>query len=296
METKMTDWLYPDAIVESDWLATHLDDPKLRIFECTTYLRYTDNDPNLPYIVESGHADYETAHIKGAAFFDLQNELSNPDSPYRFTLPEYADLAGRFAEKGVGDDTRLILYSRGGNQWSTRIWWMLRSVGFDNAAILNGGWEKWDAEKRLTESGGREYPSASLTANPRPELFVGKDEVLAAIGDAGICTLNALSADMHSGENPRYGRAGRVPGSVNVPAASLFNQNDKTFLPLEAVQNVFDSVGISRDQRVINYCGGGIAATLDAFLLHQLGYENLTVYDDSMSQWATDESLPIEAD
>ena len=292
----MTDWLYPDAIVESDWLATHLDDPKLRIFECTTYLRYTDNDPNLPYIVESGHADYETAHIKGAAFFDLQNELSNPDSPYRFTLPEYADLAGRFAEKGVGDDTRLILYSRGGNQWSTRIWWMLRSVGFDNAAILNGGWEKWDAEKRLTESGGREYPSASLTANPRPELFVGKDEVLAAIGDAGICTLNALSADMHSGENPRYGRAGRVPGSVNVPAASLFNQNDKTFLPLEAVQNVFDSVGISRDQRVINYCGGGIAATLDAFLLHQLGYENLTVYDDSMSQWATDESLPIEAD
>jgi thiosulfate/3-mercaptopyruvate sulfurtransferase len=296
METKMTDWLYPDAIVESDWLATHLDDPKLRIFECTTYLRYTDNDPNLPYIVESGHADYETAHIKGAAFFDLQNELSNPDSPYRFTLPEYADLAGRFAEKGVGDDTRLILYSRGGNQWSTRIWWMLRSVGFDNAAILNGGWEKWDAEKRLTESGGREYPSASLTANPRPELFVGKDEVLAAIGDAGICTLNALSADMHSGENPRYGRAGRVPGSVNVPAASLFNQNDKTFLPLEAVQNVFDSVGISRDQRVINYCGGGIAATLDAFLLHQLGYENLTVYDDSMSQWATDEALPIETD
>ena len=136
----MTDWLYPDAIVESDWLATHLDDPKLRIFECTTYLRYTDNDPNLPYIVESGHADYETAHIKGAAFFDLQNELSNPDSPYRFTLPEYADLAGRFAEKGVGNDTRLILYSRSGNQWSTRIWWMLRSVGFDNAAILNGGW------------------------------------------------------------------------------------------------------------------------------------------------------------
>jgi thiosulfate/3-mercaptopyruvate sulfurtransferase len=296
METKMTDWLYPDAIVGSDWLATHLDDPKLRIFECTTYLRYTDNDPNLPYIVESGHADYETAHIKGAAFFDLQNELSNPDSPYRFTLPEYADLAGRFAEKGVGDDTRLILYSRGGNQWSTRIWWMLRAVGFDNAAILNGGWEKWDAEKRLTESGGREYPSASLTANPRPELFVGKDEVLAAIGDAGICTLNALSADMHSGENPRYGRAGRVPGSVNVPAVSLFNQNDKTFLPLDAVQNVFDSVGISRDQRVINYCGGGIAATLDAFLLHQLGYENLTVYDDSMSQWATDEALPIETD
>jgi thiosulfate/3-mercaptopyruvate sulfurtransferase len=296
METKMTDWLYPDAVVEGDWLAAHLDDPELRIYECTTYLRYTDNDPNLPYIVESGRVDYETGHVKGAAYLDLQNELSNPDSPYRFTLPEYDNLANRFAKKGVGDDTRLILYSRGANQWATRIWWMLRSVGFDNAAILNGGWEKWEAEKRPTESGSREYPSASLTAKPRPKLFVGKDEVLAAIGDAGTCTLNALSADLHSGENPRYGRAGRVPGSVNVPALLLSNPSDKTFRPLEEVQQVFDSVGIRRDQRVINYCGGGIAATLDAFLLHQLGYENLTVYDDSMSQWATDDSLPIETD
>ena len=200
----MTEWKYPEAVVETDWLAKHLEDGDIRIFDCTTYLRYMDDDPSQPYIVESGRADYEGGHIAGAAFLDLQGELSKPDSPYRFTMPTYDDLVGRFGKKGVGDGVRVILYSRVGMQWATRIWWMLRSVGFDNAAILNGGWEKWDSEGRPIETGHRDYPEASFVAAPRPELFVGKEEVLAAIGDAGVCNLNALSADIHSGENPRY--------------------------------------------------------------------------------------------
>lgn len=292
----MAEWLYPDAIVETDWLADNLAAPSVRIFECTTYLRYTDGDPHQPYIVESGRADYETGHVRGAAYLDLQAELSNTDSPYRFTMLPYEELADRLGKKGVGDDYRIVLYSRGANQWATRIWWMLRSVGFDNAAILNGGWEKWEREGRPIDAGSSDYSAAQLSANPRPELFVGKDEVLAAIGDDATCTLNALSADLHSGENPRYGRSGRVPGSVNVPALSLSDPESKTFLSPDAVEKSFASVGMRRDQRIINYCGGGIAATLDAFLLHQLGYESLTVYDDSMSEWATDESLPIETD
>ena len=292
----MSEWLYPDAVVETDWLERHLGDDSVRIFECTTYLHYKDDDPSLPYIVESGRSDYESAHIRGAAFLDLQGDLSEPDSPFRFTMPAYNDLADRFAAKGVGDGFRVVLYSRVAMQWATRIWWMLRSVGFDNAAILNGGWEKWEAEKRETERGNSEYSSANFTISPRPELFVDKKDVLNAIGDNTVCTLNALTADLHSGENIRYGRAGRVPGSVNVPAMSLAKPEDRTFVSLDDAQQAFDNVGVRRDQRVINYCGGGIAATLDAFLLYQLGYENLTVYDDSMSQWATDSSLPIETD
>ena len=149
----MSDWLYPDAVVETEWLEARFEDESVRVFECTTYLRYRDDDPNLPYIVESGRADYESGHIKGAAFLDLQGELSNTDSPYRFTMPAYDDLASRFAAKGIGDDFRVVLYSRGAMQWATRIWWMLRSVGFDNAAILNGGWEKWEAEGRAIGNG-----------------------------------------------------------------------------------------------------------------------------------------------
>ncbi len=292
----MANWKYPEAVVETDWLAAHLQDENVRVFECTTYLRYTDDDPHQPYIVESARPDYESGHIAGAAYLDLQSELSKPDSPYRFTMPAYDDLAQRFAAKGIGDGFRLVLYSRGGMQWATRIWWMLRSVGFENAAILNGGWEKWEQEARATESGSSDYSAAQFVPMPRPELFVGKGEVMAAIGNTAVCTLNALTPDLHSGENPRYGRPGRIPGSVNVPAHSLSNPEDKTFISLDAVQEAFDAVGAKREQRIINYCGGGIAATLDAFLLHQLGYEDLTVYDDSMSQWATDETLPIEKD
>ncbi len=131
-------------------------------------------------------------------------------------------------------------------------------------------------------------------ARPRPGLFVGKDEVKAAIGDAGTCTINALAPDLHSGENPRYGRAGRIPGSVNVPVASVVDPVSMTFRSPEEVAASFAAVGADRSKRTILYCGGGIAATLDAFLLHQLGYSDLAVYDASMNEWAKDETLPVE--
>jgi thiosulfate/3-mercaptopyruvate sulfurtransferase len=204
------------------------------------------------------------------------------------------DLAARFGALGIGDDSRVVLYSRANMQWATRIWWMLRYVGFDNAAILDGGWEKWAHDKRPVETTPTVYQPATLTAKPRPELFVGRDEMLASIEDQNLCALNALGADLHRGENARYGRPGRIPGSVNVPAAELQHPETKEFVGLDAAARAFEAVGVKPDQRVLVYCGGGIAATLDAYLLHQLGYENIAVYDNSMSEWSTDDSLPIE--
>lgn len=291
----MTDYRYPDAIVETDWLAANLDNPALRIFDCTTHLRYDEAPPGKPYRVESGRADYERGHIPGAGFLDLQGELSKTDSPYSFTLPTEAQFAAAMAKHGVGNDTRVILYSTANAQWASRIWWMLRAFGFDNAALLNGGWQKWTAEGRPVSTGPAATPApGNFTARPRPGLFTGKEEVKAAIGSATACTINALAPDLHRGENARYGRPGRIPGSVNIPAASLLNPGDNTFRPADEVAAHFASVGADPENRMIVYCGGGIAATLDAFLLHQLGYEDITVYDDSMSQWASDESLPIE--
>ena len=106
-------------------------------------------------------------------------------------------------------------------QWATRVWWMLRAVGFDDAAILDGGFDKWAAEGRPTETTGHGYPAASLVARPRPGLFIGKDAVQAAIGDAGALHVNALGAGLIEGGTQRYGRPGRIPGSVNMPAAAL---------------------------------------------------------------------------
>ena len=291
----MTDYRYPDAIVETDWLAANLDDPALRVFDCTTHLLYDEAPPGKPYRVKSGREDYDRGHIPGADFLDLQGELSNTDSPYSFTLPSADQFAAAMAKHGVGSSTRVILYSTANAQWASRIWWMLRAFGFDNAALLNGGFQKWSAEGRPVSTAPAATPApGDFTARPRPGLFTGKEEVKAAIGSAAACTINALAPELHTGENARYGRPGRVPGSVNIPAASLLNPADNTFRPAEEVAAIFESRGATPQNRMIVYCGGGIAATLDAFLLYQLGYEDITVYDDSMSQWASDESLPIE--
>ena len=120
--------------------------------------------------------------------------------------------------------------------------------------------------------------------------------MLAAIGDSGVCNINALGRDLHSGENPRYGRAGRIPASVNVPAVEMVDPETKVLLSPDAVAQAFADVGAAPGKRIIIYCGGSIAATLDAFLLHQLGARDIAVYDASMSEWATDDALPIETD
>ena len=165
----------------------------------------------------------------------------------------------------------MVLYARASPQWATRFWWLLRWIGFDGAAVLDGGFDAWEAEGRPVSTEAASYPPGALTARPRPELFVGKAEMLAGIGDGATCSLNALSGALHGGEDPRYGRPGRIPGSTNVPAASLIDPEAKTFAAPEAVSAAFQAAGATPEKRILNYCGGGIAATLDAFLQHQLG-------------------------
>ncbi|MBU2531295.1 MAG: sulfurtransferase [Alphaproteobacteria bacterium] len=284
---------HPDQLITADELEPQLGSAGLRVYDCTTHLLY-ETGTGKPYTVKSGAEDYATGHIPLSAFLDLQGQLSVADSPFRFTVPEPNDLASRFARLGIGDGDRVVLYARGNMQWATRIWWMLRYVGFDNAAILDGGWEKWQHDGRPVATETTVFPATTLTPKPRPELFVGRDEMLAAIDDGATCILNALGPELHRGELSRYGRPGRIPGSVNVPAASLQEPDTKEFVSLDRIVAAFEQVGLRKDQRILNYCGGGIAATLDAYLLHQLGYRDLAVYDNSMSEWATDESLPIE--
>lgn len=293
--TAAAQFKYPDAIVSTEWLAANAGQPDLRVFDCTTYLIYEEGTGR-PYRVESGRADYDKAHIPGSAFLDLQGDLSDSSSGFNFTMPASDELARRAAAKGIGAGRRVVLYSRKNMQWATRVWWMLRAIGFDDAALLDGGFDKWTLEGRPVTAEATTYPAATLTAKPRPGLFVGKDEMMAAIGDAGACSINALAPDLHSGANPRYGRPGRIPGSVNVPALSLQDPKTLALLPPERIAQTFAAAGADRSKRILIYCGGGIAATLDAFALHQLGYENIAVYDNSMSEWAKDTSLPIERD
>jgi thiosulfate/3-mercaptopyruvate sulfurtransferase len=284
----------PSAIVETGWLERHLDDPRLRTFDCTLYLRPAAPDEGVPYHPESGRTDYEKAHIPNAAFLDLAGELSDPDSPYFFMMPSQARFVAAMESNGIGEGLRAVLYSAGSIMWATRVWWMLRAYGFD-AAVLDGGIDKWRREGRPLASGAVAFPRARFVARPRPGLFTDRDGVLAALGDGRTLLVNALADEYFRGEKPsRYGRPGRIPGSVSVPAAKLLAPEDQTFVAPEVAKARFEAAGVDRAERVIAYCGGGISATVDLFLLHQLGHDQLSLYDASMGEWARDERLPIE--
>jgi thiosulfate/3-mercaptopyruvate sulfurtransferase len=202
------------------------------------------------------------------------------------------------AEYGIAENSRVVLYGASAvlpEMWATRFWWMLRAMGCDNAAILDGGWRKWAAEGRPVSADACAYPRSRFNARARPALFVGRDEVLAAIGDPTVRTINALMPQQHDGTGGGvYGRKGRVAGSVNVPAAALRDPDNGSYLALEQLRKQFDAVNVAEAARIIVYCGGGISATSDAFTLARLGYDNVAVYDASLYEWANDEALPME--
>ena len=279
-------------LVETDWLEANLDNPELRVLDCTTFLRRGD-DGRLH--AESGRDAWAESHIPGSVFADLPGDLSDKSAELRFMMPPPEQFAEAMSAYGVGEGTRAILYDRAAGMWAARIWWMLRAFGFDNAAILNGGWKKWTAEGRATSSEPASYPRASFVPHPRPELIASRDEVLAATSDDATCVINALSEEQHRGEGASpYGRPGRISSSVNVPANSLVDPETNAYLPIEVLRERFSGVGATEAGKVITYCGGGIAASNDAFALSLLGVDNVAIYDASLSEWAADDSLPME--
>jgi thiosulfate/3-mercaptopyruvate sulfurtransferase len=283
----------PLPLVETDWLAPRLDDPGLRVLECTVFLH-----PDAPhgYRAESGRATWAAGHIPGSGFADLTDDLCDRTSRLRFMLPPPAQFADAMSRLGVGDGVRAVLYDRAHNMWAARVWWMLRAFGFDDAAVLNGGWRKWTIEGRPVSTAPRPRAPARFIARPRPELFTDRTGVLARLGDPSTCVLNALTEEQHRGSGGvTYGRPGRIAGSVNVPARSLVDPGTHAYLDAETLRGKFAAVGALDAGRVITYCGGGIAASSAAFILTLLGQGHVAVYDASLSEWAADPALPMEA-
>ncbi|MDP6706412.1 MAG: sulfurtransferase [Alphaproteobacteria bacterium] len=283
----------PGPLVETDWLAAQLGAPDLRVFDCTTHLI---PNPVTVYDVESGRAGYDEGHIPGAGFLDLHGELSDLESDLRFTLPSADQFAAVMSGHGVGDGTRVVLYSQTTVQWATRIWWMLKTFGFDDAMVLNGGLTKWRQEGRPLATEPANYPSARFAAKPRPELIADKASVLAALDDPDSLVLNSLSHEQHAGGGRNYGRPGRIANSVCVPAAELLDGDSGAYLPLDELRTKFEAVGALDAPRVVAYCGGGIAASSDSFILSLFGHEGVSLYDGSLSEWVRDPALPMEID
>jgi thiosulfate/3-mercaptopyruvate sulfurtransferase len=283
---------HPEFLVETEALERQLESPDLRILDCTTHLV---PDPKITYQVVPGRADFEKGHIPGAQFVDLQGDLSDKTHRFRFMLPSAEAFAAAMSGFGVGEGTRVVLYSTANPWWATRVWWMLRVFGFDSAAVLNGGWQKWSREGRPVETGpAKSRASGHFVVREQRPLMVGKEEVLKAVGNGEACTINALLPEQHAGAGGNsYGRPGHIKGSANLPAAHLLDPETNEFLPAGELRKRFAAIG-ALDKNVITYCGGGIAASADALALVMLGHPDVRLYDASLSEWATDPSLPME--
>ncbi len=280
-----------EAFVSTEWLAERLEDPALRILDATVHLHPLAGGGMR---AESGRADYLEGHAPGAVFADLITDLSDPESRLRFTLPDAARFGAAMGRLGVSNASAVVIYSAGSPHWAPRLWWMLKAFGHDRAAVLDGGWAKWLAEGRPVATGAEEPVPAVFEARRRPGFFVGRAEVEAALADPGAVVLNSLSAEQHAGGGQHYGRPGRIAGSVNVPSQALVDPATGTLLPMAAIREKFAQAGALEADRVVTYCGGGIAASLGAMALHLLGQRDVAVYDDSLQAWARDPDLPME--
>ena len=171
-----------DDLVSVQWLAEHLDNPQLRVFDATVQVSRRLWMPS----IRSGRREWRQAHIPGSAFANLF-DLADPDRPKRtMTTPAAEWFAARAGALGIADDTRVVVYDRRENMWAARLWWMLRTFGFDNAAVLDGGWTAWQQQDYPVCTTPCGYPPATFHATARPDLVVDKQTVLAALADPGV--------------------------------------------------------------------------------------------------------------
>ena len=270
-------------LVDAAWIAEHLDDPQLRIVDATVHLSFDENGAH----IASADETYRAEHIPGAIFIDQDVELSRDDTPIRFTPVDSERFAEVLGAAGVGDEDTVVVYDHANGIWATRLWWHLGYEGFDRVKVLDGGLAAWKAAGQPTESGEVSLAPASFTARRRPERAVSTAQVEAALDDDGVLLVNALS--------PEDFDRGHIPGSVNVPFASLVRE-DGTLKQPSALREIFADAGVLDPAvRPVTYCGGGIAATAAAFALLAAGRADVAIYDGSMTAWTEDPTRPLEA-
>ncbi|WP_327366554.1 sulfurtransferase [Streptomyces sp. NBC_01217] len=268
----------PGPVVGVDWLASRLGGRGLVVLDASV----------------GAHRDCEQ-RIAGARAFDIDGALSDHSGPLPHTMPD----ADRFTEElrslGVDDTDTVVVYDCAGVYSSARAWWMLRAMGFDRAAVLDGGLPAWTGAGLPLES-DRPAPAVvrgDFKARPRPGLIVGSDEVVAALADPAAAVFDARSRERFAGAvaEPRPGlRAGHMPGAVNLPFAET--QRDGRMRPADELRAAFTDLAGERE-RLFFSCGSGVTACILALGAELAGYRELAVYDGSWSEWGQPSALPV---
>jgi thiosulfate/3-mercaptopyruvate sulfurtransferase len=269
-----------DPLVTTQWLAEHLGD-----------VRVVDSSWHMPASGRRGRDEYLASHIPGARFLDI-DEVSDRSNPAPHMLPSVPDFAAAMERLGIGSGDRIVVYDNSPTRTAARGWFMLRHFGADQVAILDGGFEKWIAEGRPTESGEPAPREVRWEAQEDRGEIVTKQQLLA--GDLHCPLLDARGAARFEGSapDPRPGVApGHIPGARNLPFSDLYN-DDGTFRSPDDLCRLFAEAGIDPAQAFTASCGSGVTANSLIFAAHLLGNDQARLYDGSWSEWGADAATP----
>jgi thiosulfate/3-mercaptopyruvate sulfurtransferase len=270
-----------ELLIEPGELLAKLGDPRLRIYDATIMF-YMGMSAEEAAKMPTAREVYLGGHVPGAAFFDHQL-FTDPIGKYEYMLAPDKMLAAQIGEIGIGNHAEVIVYASSLLASATRAWWVLRYAGVQNIRVLNGGLPAWREAGGAVEAGEHKYDPAAFTAAFKPEMFASKEEVQAAVERGSVYIENALMQDWHDQEH--------IPGSACLPLTDLTLGWD-----LLRSQDEISALVAARPkgERIITYCGGGIAATLNAMAHLMVGNENVAVYDGSLFEWKG-EGLPLSS-
>jgi thiosulfate/3-mercaptopyruvate sulfurtransferase len=273
-----------DSLASTDWLAAELGAPDLRVIDATLFL---------PNSGRNARAEYEAEHIPGAVFMDL-DELVDAGSPLPHMLPPAHRFASAMRSLGLGDGNRIVVYDNSPLHSAARAWWMLRTFGARDVAIVDGGLRKWKAEGRALERGAAELPHGDFTPHLDRGRLVDKDSVAGLVGSGASEIVDARPAARFRGEEaePRPGlQAGHITGSKSLPHSELF-EADGRWKKGDVLRAAFEAAGVDLARPMVTTCGSGVTAAALLFGAHLLGKKDVKLYDGSWAEWGADPALP----
>jgi thiosulfate/3-mercaptopyruvate sulfurtransferase len=274
------------TLIETSALAAHLDDPSVAIVDCRFDLKDTS----------AGERAYETAHVPGAVYADVDRDLSAPKTGTngRHPLPEVDIFVATLGRLGIDASTQVVVYDQDSGGFASRLWWMLRWLGHDGVALLNGGVAKWAAEGRPTKSGVEARPRRVFVPHVQRQMMADATDVEGMVGKSGWRLIDARAPERFRGEvEPVDKVAGHIPGAVNVPFLENLDANGTFRSPADLAERFRNASGSTPTDHLVVYCGSGVTACQNLLALEHAGMHGAKLYPGSWSEWSSDPSRPM---